>query len=205
MDQKDLLTNLLTIIKTLLKTTLLFTLLTFLSVKAFSQTTHTYSLSTSDFSVTETDNIQLDDSIKFINSLGYIADINYSIDGGGWASVTVVNGGVIYNQKVVTTNSFSITVSEGLYSKTINFIVSESTAGLAEKSLKYNVYPNPTTDFLNIDGVQVISVKVFDMSGKLMINENSTKLDVSYLKFQNTNLNLITWMPIPLKKNGANS
>jgi hypothetical protein len=49
-------------------------------------------------------------------------------------------------------------------------------------NIDFNIYPNPTTDFLNItvdnyDG----DFEVFDMSGKSLIKTTDRKIDVSYL------------------------
>lgn len=49
-----------------------------------------------------------------------------------------------------------------------------------------SVYPNPTTDFLNISTSDNIeSIKVFDMNGRLVIsdtyNTSDVKLDVMFL------------------------
>ena len=50
----------------------------------------------------------------------------------------------------------------------------------------FSVYPNPTTDFLNISTSDNIeSIKVFDMNGRLVIsdtyNTSDVKLDVMFL------------------------
>ena len=51
---------------------------------------------------------------------------------------------------------------------------------------KLNIYPNPTTGFLNLNGHDSIeSVKVFDMSGKLVFSNayhtSDVKLDLTFL------------------------
>lgn len=49
-----------------------------------------------------------------------------------------------------------------------------------------NIYPNPTQQVINIEGVSYTSVKIFDMSGKLVltfedVNRHNSPLDVSKL------------------------
>lgn len=45
------------------------------------------------------------------------------------------------------------------------------------------IYPNPTQQFINIEGVSIASLKVFDMSGRLVLgaNNKSNQVDVSIL------------------------
>jgi subtilisin family serine protease len=45
------------------------------------------------------------------------------------------------------------------------------------------IYPNPTQQFINIEGVDLSSVKIFDMSGRLVLHANneSSKVDVGHL------------------------
>lgn len=45
------------------------------------------------------------------------------------------------------------------------------------------VYPNPTTDFLNIKATnqEIEKVLIFDLSGKLLFSEKSTRIDVRHL------------------------
>ena len=158
-------------------------LMTLFSVNSFSQTTHTFTLDNTDFMTTGTAEVQVGDTINFVN--GYDNVVFWATLNGfnqpGYPQTYIV-GQTIYSYIVPNTSPFTIKVSAGvLLYEEISFTVTESTANIDENILTYNVYPNPTTDFINIDGVDVQSVKVFDMSGKLMISENSTKLDVSYL------------------------
>ena len=57
--------------------------------------------------------------------------------------------------------------------------------GLATSEANYGlvVYPNPTTDFLNIKThkLDIEKVFIFDLSGKLIMTENSRKINVKNL------------------------
>lgn len=158
-------------------------LMTLFSVNSFSQTTHTFTLDNTDFTTTGTLEVQVGDVINFVN--GYANTEFYAkLNGSTQSTQTYLVGQTIYSYTVPNMVPFTIkvgVVNNSLVSEEISFTVTQSTASIDENILTYNVYPNPTTDFINIDGVDVQSVKVFDMSGKLMISENSTKLDVSYL------------------------
>lgn len=158
-------------------------LMTLFSVNSFSQTTHTFTLDASDIMTTGTAEVQVGDTIKFLNGYGNV-EFRVKLNGfnqPGYPQTYNV-GQTIYSYTVSSMSPFVIRVwANNLTSEEISFTVTQSTASIDENTLTYNVYPNPTTDFINIDGVNVQSVKIFDMSGKLMISENSNKLDVSYL------------------------
>lgn len=59
----------------------------------------------------------------------------------------------------------------------------ENGLGTAEVKVDLIVYPNPTTDFINIKTTKlnVEKVFIFDLSGKLIRTENSKIIDVSHL------------------------
>jgi len=63
-------------------------------------------------------------------------------------------------------------------------IYNSTSVGIDEKSSSNdNLYPNPTTDFVNISGTDNIeTVKVFDMNGRLVLLDNTSKVDVSTLE-----------------------
>lgn len=160
-------------------------LMTLFSVNSFSQTTHTFTLDNTDFGTTGSMEVQVGDVINFVNGYGNVefwATLNGSTPVGTTYPQIYVVGETIYSYTVSNMSPFVIRVwANAATSEQISFTVTQSTANIDENTLTYNVYPNPTTDFINIDGVDVQSVKIFDMSGKLMISENSVKLDVSYL------------------------
>lgn len=158
-------------------------LMALFTVNSFSQTTHTFTLDNTDIGTTGSMEVQVGDVINFVNGYDNVvfwATLN-GLNQPGYPQTYLV-GETIYSYTVSNMSPFVIRVwANAATSEEISFTVTQSTANIDENTLTYNVYPNPTTDFINIDGVDVHSVKIFDMSGKLMISENSVKLDVSYL------------------------
>ena len=71
-------------------------------------------------------------------------------------------------------SNFNVGISPG----TIVFDV-RSSAGISAIENTISVYPNPAVDFLNvsIDGVK----RVYDLTGKLLIESSATSLDISSL------------------------
>ena len=72
--------------------------------------------------------------------------------------------------------------------KNIHFtVVNPSTTGVEDLSdVTFSVFPNPTSDFLNVSTSDNIeSIKVFDMNGRLVLsdtyNTSNVKLDVMSL------------------------
>ena len=56
-----------------------------------------------------------------------------------------------------------------------------------------SVYPNPVTNVLNIDHVQDATIRIYDMRGVLLYNENSSgrKTSIDVTKFQNSKILLL--------------
>lgn len=48
-------------------------------------------------------------------------------------------------------------------------------------SFDFNVYPNPSTDFINIETEYDGEFTIFDMSGKLVVKTEDKRIDVSFL------------------------
>ncbi len=55
--------------------------------------------------------------------------------------------------------------------------------GTAETSKYFNIFPNPTTDYLNIvsSKYDIKKVYIYDLSGKQMLSESKSRIDVSKL------------------------
>lgn len=55
--------------------------------------------------------------------------------------------------------------------------------GTAENSKYFNIYPNPTSDYLNIVSTKydIQKIHIYDLSGKQMLSESKSKIDVSKL------------------------
>lgn len=160
-------------------------LMTLFSVNSFSQTTHTFTLDNTDWGgTTGSTEVQVGDVINFVNGYDNVvfwATLN-GLNQPGYPQTYIV-GQTIYSYTVPNMAPFVIRVwANAAISEEISFTVTQSTANIDENILTYNVYPNPTTDFINIDGVDVQSVKVFDMSGQIVLNGSSNKIDVSNLQ-----------------------
>jgi hypothetical protein len=80
----------------------------------------------------------------------------------------------IFDTNNIELSNFNVGISPG----TIVFDV-RSSAGIAAIENTISVYPNPAVDFLNvsIDGVK----RVYDFTGKLLIESSATNLDISSL------------------------
>jgi hypothetical protein len=80
----------------------------------------------------------------------------------------------IFDDNNTELSNFNVGISPG----TIVFDV-RSSAGIAAIENTITIYPNPAVDFLNvsIDGVK----RVYDLTGKLLIESSATSLDISAL------------------------
>ncbi|MEY3238328.1 MAG: hypothetical protein RI883_2429 [Bacteroidota bacterium] len=182
-----------------MKTTLLFTFLTLFSVNYFSQTTHTFYV-TGDihtpgvYTVADTV-VEVGDIVQFVNS--YDSGTQWCVEKNGnpvpgyCVTPSLSVGAVIYTYTfqlaLDVTNGVDILVRTGmtgLINEFIHFtVVDPATADVNKVSdAKFTVYPNPTIDFLNVDGVNVESVKVFDLNGRMVLSETTNKVDVSALQ-----------------------
>jgi hypothetical protein len=81
----------------------------------------------------------------------------------------------IFNTSNTELASFNVGISPG----TIVFDVRSSSASLNELASNIAVYPNPTTDFLNVnvEGTK----RVLDLQGKVLATSESNMIDVSNL------------------------
>ena len=55
--------------------------------------------------------------------------------------------------------------------------------GTSETARYFNIYPNPTSDYINIvsSKYDIQKVHIYDLSGKQMLSESKSKIDVSHL------------------------
>jgi hypothetical protein len=177
----------------------LTSLLTLFSVALFSQTTHTFTitedfLAPGEYTVSDT-TVQVGDIVEFVN--GYtVSNFNVEIDGvgqPGYNPSTSVNIGqtiFAYTFQPVDALSNNGNMDILVYAGGDQFrfhyihftVVEPSTVSISEiNDITYKIYPNPTTDFLNIYGDNIQSVKVFDTNGRLVLSGSNTQLDVSSL------------------------
>ena len=194
-----------TIMKTLKTVLLVVTLL--IGTISFSQTT-TYTFDvislTNLSNPTQADaDAQFDtiyvvegDTIEFVNMTQSTS--TFEVNKNGFVDLTTpltINGNLIWSH-IVTLNDLisptTYTVLDPLngYAKKEIRLLKDISTGVNDfmsEDVEFSVYPNPTTDFLNISTTDNIeSVKVYDMNGRLVILENhntsSVRLDVKSLK-----------------------
>jgi uncharacterized ubiquitin-like protein YukD len=97
----------------------------------------------------------------------------------------ISTGDDIFNNIIVNADLYKIEVKNNFSTfLTINITVNESTSVSENQDIKFNVYPNPFVDFINIEG-EVKSISIFDLTGKLVLFDNSRSdnptVDVSNL------------------------
>ena len=51
----------------------------------------------------------------------------------------------------------------------------------ATASCPHSIYPNPSNNFINIEGTQNSTQKIFDLSGKLLIESKLTQISLENL------------------------
>lgn len=173
-------------------------LMALFTVNSFSQTTHVFYIEDTgwdqqpnEYTVADTV-VEVGDVVQFVNSY---ATSQYNVQKNGQmvpghnpTPSSVLVGQTIYQYTFTSGDVMGVdikvtSVSSQFIFEYIHFTVVEpSTASLNEFSTNnFTVYPNPTTDFLNVLGDNVESVKVFDMNGRMVLSENSNKVDVSTL------------------------
>jgi hypothetical protein len=106
---------------------------------------------------------------------GSTIDFTVTPDAGYKVESWVVNGSVVSGN---TTNQLQITATSAT-----NVVVNLGTvlsASFGDK-VNFSVYPNPTVDFLNIDGVEIVNVKIYNTNGQLVKQSTNNKIDVSTL------------------------
>ncbi|MFQ3579968.1 MAG: T9SS type A sorting domain-containing protein, partial [Bacteroidales bacterium] len=112
-----------------------------------------------------------------LNTGNYNLKILYTITGSG-------NPGIVQN---------------GPFTATFN-IVGPSAMNSEYQILPINVYPNPFNEFINIQSTEKINIKIFDFTGKLVIETQLNGNDkiylnqlisgIYYLRVENKNINL---------------
>lgn len=186
--------------------TILVNLLSLTSFMSFSQMTHTFyvedthgTILSNEYTVSDTV-VKVGDIVKFVNKYGssefYVKRGNQLSEYLGSKSMN----DVIYTDTITewdlqdqdlgqqpldikvssTNNQFAF--------QYIHFTIIDSTSTLNTdnlNNLKFSLYPNPTSNVLNIKGDNIESVKVFDMNGQLVLSDvfstTSISLNVSTL------------------------
>ena len=112
------------------------------------------------------------------HSLNYYELAQEPVSGNLYASETdfFSFGNVhIFNASNTELASFNVGISPG----TIVFDVRSTSANLNELASNITVYPNPTTDFLNVNSKG--TKQVLDLNGKVLISSDLNNIDVSSL------------------------
>ena len=180
--------------------TLFLALVTLFSVTSMAQTTHTFNVTSTMntpgvFTVPDT-TVEVGDIIEFVNTTGSSSTFNVTRDGVGVSGYSptsnLSNGVTIFSYTVLFsdlgTMEYKVQGGSTFIFEDVHFtVVNPTTTGINDLSdVTFSVFPNPTTDFLNISTSDNIeSVKVFDMNGRLVIsdtyNTSDVKLDVMNL------------------------
>ncbi|PZU90631.1 MAG: hypothetical protein DI529_02580 [Chryseobacterium sp.] len=102
------------------------------------------------------------------------ADLNFnSVEESDYATYTVE----AYTYSVLENN---VLFDLSLFREPISLV---KFLGTAETAKYFNIYPNPTSDYLNIvsSKYDIQKVHIYDLSGKQMLSETKSKIDVSKL------------------------
>ena len=178
--------------------TFLLALVTLFSVTSMAQADHTFHVTQTayqpgTYTISDT-TVEVGDVVEFVNSFSNVM-FEVKIDGVGVYTTpgTLSMGNVIYTYTFQPSDlgTMDILVSTGMvgnYMQYVHFtVVNPSTTGVEDLSdVTFSVFPNPTSDFLNVSTSDNIeSVKVFDMNGRLVLsntyNTSNVKLDVMSL------------------------
>ena len=173
--------------------------ITLFTLSSYSQTTYTYYVDGTlqlSGTFTGTQTVQPGDIIEFVNSYADGAQFIAQRDGvnipGYSPTNTIGLNSVIYSY---TVNQFDVNfdlkvgpsgTSFNIRHQWIDFTVDNTTNVENINDVVFSVYPNPTKDILNFKGDEIKSVRVFDMTGRLVLynsfNTSNVKVDVSFLK-----------------------
>ncbi len=98
-----------------------------------------------------------------------------------WTAPSTGTGKVTFYAVVLASNGNNESSGDQLY--TFNLAVEEDLLlGLSKvKKSKVSIYPNPTSDIVIIEGVDVVLISVYDTNGKQVLTSTSSSLDMSGL------------------------
>ncbi|MCB9188765.1 MAG: T9SS type A sorting domain-containing protein [Flavobacteriales bacterium] len=171
-----------------MKRRLLFIILFLSSLSSYSQTT--YTIEVTDPSYSDTITVQVGDILDFINmdisAPFYVLDYGNGVPGYTPAGSTITTGSSIYTLTVnLFDTDFDVEISSASTSAGVMLhVIVDHTASVVNdlSDVTFSAYPNPTTDFLNISGGNIESIKIFDVNGRLVLAEGlNSRVDVSTL------------------------
>jgi hypothetical protein len=106
---------------------------------------------------------------------GSTIDFTVTPDAGYQVKSWKVNGSIVTGNK---TNQHSLTAT----SATSVVVEFETILSVSNREMvNLSVYPNPTVDYVNIEGIDVNNVKIFNLNGQLLINTTDKRIDVTGL------------------------
>jgi PKD repeat protein len=128
----------------------------------------------------------VNDEIQFVcNSMGNIVSRNWSFEGGNPNQADDENPVVVWTQAGIYTVSLEVEfdTETDIVTKE-NYIIIEDELSIFElKELKINIFPNPATDMLNIEGENLNKLLIFDVNARLitekLITNGFVKLDIT--------------------------
>ncbi|GHU86026.1 hypothetical protein FACS1894153_2330 [Bacteroidia bacterium] len=123
--------------------------------------------------------------VKFTASEGSVV----TVDGEKQVSGTTMND---------FTNPLTYVVTSGDLRESTQYIVTVSKKSANQNFVveTISIYPNPTTDIINISGKDMSIINIYDMAGRVVkvqvVNNNNTSINVENLKAGNYIVNIIT-------------
>jgi hypothetical protein len=123
---------------------------------------------------------------------GYVTHKSTSTAGNGgkswtfdWTAPAKGSGNVTFNASILGANGNSQPTGDNTYTASLSHSEdASSTVGISKiVTTNFSVFPNPTSDFININSDKNIkSINLFDLNGKRVISTSSiTKIDVRHL------------------------
>ncbi|MBC8266055.1 MAG: T9SS type A sorting domain-containing protein [Flavobacteriales bacterium] len=139
------------------------------------------------FMLTDQTNTQFaNNSTSITHTMNGINGTNMKIWTMDWIAPTNANGGVVFYVAAVAANANNNNNGDEIYTTSRSFF--EATSSVSEKQNNITVFVNPTSNNIMINSTYeaaIKSIKMFDASGKLVLNENEillpTILNVDFL------------------------
>ena len=156
-----------------------------------AQTTHTVNAGSYYYTPTNL-TVQVGDSVIWINN-GGLHDVNGNINSitnqpfnnpvTFDSPSTNSAGAVIFAYKFTVPGTYNYDCSVGSHAANGmvgSVIVSDPSTNVNTASVKYLIYPNPTSDFVYLSGINGDSkTTVYDITGKLLQSTSEKKIDLS--------------------------
>lgn len=131
-----------------------------------------------------TANIVSGNNVQFTNTTLNATNISWNFGDGGTSNQQNPTHNFATNGSYTVT--MTLTVCNKTYSKTKEIIISNLSNEIFSKE-EVKLYPNPTSDYLNLNGDKIENVSVFDVLGKKVkvsfeSSNNQTKIDIKHLE-----------------------